>query len=405
MRIITRKTIRIVLILLPVLLMVYLFTASEVENPESGNTNGNRENLTDQTLEDEFEVFQEFEDFNEKTKYTDKNTGAEKDKTESTGNSSNDEAESSDEFLPMDSADEFEPMNIVEKDSNNKSEKDALFFLPRDRIIVLLISFVGVIISGLLVKSRFGRKLRFFFMVAGLIFFGFYLGGCPCPIMSFFKVFLVFRGDFQATTGVIWFLGLAYLTYFVGKTWCGWLCPLGALQEFLYKDGLYKNQKSNTIKKIFRTGRVILIISMIGFLLFTGIIILSQIDPFKPIFNLFYAPVSLITWILIVVLIISSILFYRPFCRTVCPLGLVLGLVSRIPGATRIRTGENCNSCTRCEKNCDMGAIDIITHDRAVFHEDCILCGDCMENCKQEAITLSTDKIQNKIQITKEISK
>ncbi|MBN2134285.1 MAG: 4Fe-4S binding protein [Acidobacteria bacterium] len=284
-----------------------------------------------------------------------------------------------DEFSEFDEFQEFTPAVKTE-------EKEDVPFLSLTQIIKIGTSYILIILAAFFVRSQSLRKFRIFFLLAGLIFFGFYYGGCPCPIMSFFKIFLVFRGELVFLNGIVWIVGLLFLTYFLGKTWCGWICPLGALQEILHRRGLFKLQENKTLQKSLRIVRYFFLVFFSLWVLLTGEILLSLYDPFKPVFNLFYGTVSTVLWILIGIMVISSIIIYRPFCKTVCPLGVVLGWISRLPGARRIKIGEDCTDCMRCERNCQMKAIIGEENNRILIQEDCIFCGDCIDSCNKDCI-------------------
>ena len=151
---------------------------------------------------------------------------------------------------------------------------------------------------------------------------------------------MLFRSVSQSRYGVswvsmLWFLGLLLLTYFFGKVWCGWLCHLGGLQDFLFKvTGWYflSSQKSQRVLNYIQIG---LLATLLVQLLITRSNIYVHYDPFKVAFNLISANTT--GYILLVLLLLSSVLIYRPFCRMACPVGLILGWVTLIPGARKLK--------------------------------------------------------------------
>lgn len=273
--------------------------------------------------------------------------------------------------------------SVGNTDSEGTTASTGLFGIGIDKsqALVMFISFTGVIVSGLLVRRAATRKTRVFFMLGGLLFFGFYLGGCPCPIMGIFKFFQFVRGDIGALPILIWTAGILFLTYFMGKSWCGWLCPIGALQEFIHKPGLSKSVKNRKLLGFLRIARIMIVTFLSLFVLITGVNLLSRLDPFKPVFNLFYGGAETAVWVAVALVVLSAPVIYRPFCKTICPLGLLMGFVSRIPGARRIHIGDTCKDCHRCEKDCPADAISIDGKKREVIMEDCVLCGDCLDKC------------------------
>lgn len=264
--------------------------------------------------------------------------------------------------------------------SDDSGNGEILGFDNRQALIILL-SFIGVILSGYAVRNTHTKKLRIFFILSGIIYFGFYLGGCPCPIIGVFKFFQLARGDISALPLAIWTAGILYLAYFLGKSWCGWICPIGGMQELVHRSDILNPAKSEKINRWLRILRIAVVSFLAVWTLFTGVILLVKIDPFKPIFNLFYGGLSIGMIVSLSLIVLTAPIIHRPFCKTICPLGFLMGLVSRIPGARRIEISNTCKCCLKCEKSCPSGAISIKDGKRKISYEDCNLCGDCLEAC------------------------
>lgn len=79
----------------------------------------------------------------------------------------------------------------------------------------------------------------------------------------------------------------------------------------------------------------------------------------------------------------------RFWCRYLCPAGAILSLVSKRP-LVRRQVSAACNGCSKCARNCPMGAIDMVNPATA-RHADCIACLTCEQSCPQEAIRFSTE--------------
>lgn len=239
------------------------------------------------------------------------------------------------------------------------------------------------IIAGILVRYKTTRPLRSLFLVLSIVILGFYHGGCPCSVQSFQNGFLLLAGDFARWSSVILFAGLLIVTYFFGRVYCGWICHLGALQEFIFKTSAFKLFQSERSQKIMRGTRIAALAILISQLLITHTTLYKQIDPFAVIYN-FYSSYY-IGWILAVIIVVSSFVLYRPFCKTLCPVGLMLGWVSKIPGALVLGVNQKCNPCVLCNNTCSINAI---THDKKVSrldNQECIRCGECLNTCRKEA--------------------
>jgi len=67
----------------------------------------------------------------------------------------------------------------------------------------------------------------------------------------------------------------------------------------------------------------------------------------------------------------------RAFCRYICPLGLMLGLLNRI-SIFRIKLDKSkCHTCSACESSCPMG----LNLPEEIDSTDCIKCGQCIDAC------------------------
>lgn len=235
------------------------------------------------------------------------------------------------------------------------------------------------LVAGILVRFKSTRKLKIFILLGSIIYLGFINGACPCMISSFQNTILYTIGEAVNPLTLVWFLGLIPLTYFFGKVWCGWVCHLGALQEFLFRPGVVKilqDRKSQMVLKWIRIATLVLLIIQI---LVTRSNIFIHYDPFKVAYNLFSA--NVLGYVLLGLLLISSVLIYRPFCRAICPVGLILGWISTIPGATKLSKNDTCIDCKRCSNSCRYNAMTYENKKSLLRNDDCIMCGDCMDSC------------------------
>ena len=251
-------------------------------------------------------------------------------------------------------------------------------------IFVLLFT----ILAGILVKFKATRKLRPIFLIASIVVLGFYRGGCPGPVSSIQNVYL-FGMDLATGVEIHWqpiilFLGLIPITYIFGKVFCGWICHLGALQEVL-NIGKIKIFQSEKAQKVMRIMRIVILVALTVQLTFTHIILWNKIGPFKVAYNLFSA--NLAGYILLGILLVSSIFIHRPFCKTICPVGLTLGWITKIPGASILGINDNCAGCKTCSTSCDMNAITRENKISKLDNQECIMCGDCMSDCKIKSIS------------------
>lgn len=243
---------------------------------------------------------------------------------------------------------------------------------------------VFTVLAGFAMRLKNARSLRGLFLAAGILFLGFYRGGCPCPISGLQNVQLNLMGESKSWLGAAWFLALIPVVYLFGRVWCGWVCHLGAFQEILYRPGRFKFLTSRKSQKILKVIRISLLVVLVAQVFITRSNLFKEIDPFKAAFNLYAA--NVVTWALLALLIISSVFVYRPFCRAVCPAGVVFSWIGHIRNAFRLRFSKDCNYCRRCAKICGTNAIAFDRDEISLRQEDCLACGRCIEECSKEAI-------------------
>lgn len=263
-----------------------------------------------------------------------------------------------------------------------------------------LIILFFTLLAGIFVRFEKTRKLRGVFLLASLFVIGFYKAACTgCPIVGLQNFVLYIAGYEVVWQDLVWFPAIIVITYFFGKVWCGWICHLGALQEFLYMKGKFAIWQTLRAQKILRVSRYILLGALIIQLVIMGTKYWCRIDPFVNIFDFrsFYGAVTASTsfdfeWILIITLVflilVSSVLTYRPFCRSMCPVGLLLGLIAKIPGASVIGIKGDCAGCKKCDSACDINAIIRVPELKhsILENQECIACGDCIDSCNKNGL-------------------
>jgi polyferredoxin len=300
-------------------------------------------------------------------------------------------AESSDEFQSTDEFQEFSQDTAIKKTEVKQAS------LWQDPIFVkTLIIFLLTILAGFLVRYQWGRNLRGIFLIGVIVWLGFISGACPCMISSLSYLILWPLGFDVSWVKFLWFLGLIPLTYLFGRVWCGWVCHLGALQEILFIPGKIQFLKSKTAQRILKILQYASLIALIVQLILTRTYLWMEIDPFKVAFNLYSS--NFTGYILLGVLIVSSLFSYRPFCRGFCPVGLILSWVAKIPGASILSIKSECNGCGNCDKSCKYEAIVKDKNVLILDNKECIRCGDCMNTCKKDGFLYSFKKAkQDKI--------
>jgi len=275
-------------------------------------------------------------------------------------------------------------------------EKAAKPDMQKRRLYWVLEILGGAVLAGFLVRFQLTRKFRVLFLLAAVVIIGFIKGGCPCMISSFMETMLGAFGAARPWVNYLWFLGLIPITYVFGRVWCGWVCHLGALQEFLFLGSKFQALKSHLARDIMRVLQYLLLGAIVLQLFITKTNIWCQIDPFLVAFNLYSA--TTVGLVLVTLMLVSSAFIFRPFCRAACPIGLLLGWVSRIPGASILEDKTDCITCSICSETCHSQAIERKKEGERLSllfdHKECNSCGECINLCDKDAIEFTRKKIR-----------
>ena len=216
----------------------------------------------------------------------------------------------------------------------------------------------------------------------------------PIGALVSFKAW-VLAGHFDPVhpAGLVLFLTFLAMALLSKKSFCSWVCPVGALEEGLWKSG----------KKIF--GRNFLIWNWLDIalrffkyallLLFIKFILIDM--PIQAISGFMSAPywavadvkmlhfftgMSLVSIVVISVLAILSVFYKNFWCRYLCPYGALLGLISVVSPLKIRRNRDVCIDCGSCSRACP-SRIDV-QHKTAVSSVECTACLSCVGACPSE---------------------
>lgn len=243
--------------------------------------------------------------------------------------------------------------------------------------------FLAVAIIAFHLKKAW---LRYPILLASLALIGFLQMGCPSPVRAIQNV----AANLGQLSSVVTFLAKIVIVMvsaaFYGKIFCGWVCPKGAIQEFLYQRKL-RIAVPPVLDKWLRKLKYLLLLLVI--LLPWGI----EYQPFNPDTSPFAALFNLdggmLAIVLLGIILFASLFIYRPFCRYACPTGALLAIIAY---ANRMKfLSKGCTLCQSACKKCEIGALQCPTTLEntcvTVDKGECILCGECRGNCP-EGITI-----------------
>jgi len=220
-------------------------------------------------------------------------------------------------------------------------------------------------LSSYLVLKKRSRRAIFILMVFSLLYFGFWRKGCVCPIGATGNIILsIFDRDYAVPAViVVFFLLPLVFTLFFGRTFCAAVCPQGAIQDFVLLQPV-------SVPDWLESGLRLFAYVYLGLaILFAAIgkaFIICRYDPFVSFFRL---SGNFNILVLGACFLVVGVFIGRPYCRFVCPYGVILRQLSRIskwrvtitpdPATARRASAEtsDCVKCQLCEDSCPFGAI------------------------------------------------
>ena len=196
-------------------------------------------------------------------------------------------------------------------------------------------------------------------------------------------------------TGMLILIGVL-----LGRFVCGFLCPFGWLQDLLHK---IPGKKLST-KKVRPLTYIKYAVLAVAVVLLPALVV-NDVGLGDPFFCKYICPQGvlegaiplsianqsirnalgeLFTWKLavLVIVVVLSIIVYRPFCKWLCPLGALYALFNRVSLFRMAVDKDKCISCGKCARVCKMD-VDVT---KTPNHTECIRCGKCVTACPTEAV-------------------
>ncbi|MBQ9264312.1 MAG: 4Fe-4S binding protein [Clostridia bacterium] len=224
------------------------------------------------------------------------------------------------------------------------------------------------------------------------------LGSCPIGALQA----VIASRNFSMSYYVLGFLMM--VGALGGRLVCGFLCPFGLAQDLLHKIPLPRKMKIRRIPGEGRIGylRYGVLLAFVVLLPMLAVNIIGQGDPWfckyicpsgtlmggVPLVMLGQgfrdAADTLFDWKLMVLVFFAvfSIVYYRPFCRFLCPLGAIYGLTNPVSIYRYRLVEERCTHCGACRRACKLG----IDPAKAPNSPQCIRCGECVKACPHHAL-------------------
>lgn len=184
----------------------------------------------------------------------------------------------------------------------------------------------------------------------------------------------------------------------LGRFVCGWLCPFGLIQELIYKI-------SSPELKLWKGLRLLKYIILIVFVFLLPIVVTNYMGIGKPAFCQFICPSGTLLggipllathselqntigalfgfkMTILVFTMLGCMFVYRFFCKALCPLGVIYGVLNKISFYHLKVNKELCINCGMCRNVCKMEVNPVKSPDSV----ECIRCGACAAACPVKAI-------------------
>jgi ferredoxin len=229
---------------------------------------------------------------------------------------------------------------------------------PAPRAVALEYMDIFVLVAALFLATYFAHKQRsrrniFLLMVFALAYFGFYRKGCVCSVGAIQNVGLaLFNPAYVIPISVIVFFVIPLVfALFYGRTFCAAVCPLGAIQDAVVLKPTNVPEWLASLLGVF--PYVYLGLAVLFAATGAGFVI-CQYDPFIGFFR-FGADFNMVIFGFSMLLLGTVVA--RPYCRFLCPYGVLLNWMSSLSRRHVRITPDECNNCRLCEESCPFGAI------------------------------------------------
>ncbi len=190
-------------------------------------------------------------------------------------------------------------------------------------------------------------------------------------------------------------IGVLLTVILFKRSFCGYICPFGTIQELLGKIIKYKINVPEKVDKVFRYIKYVVLAVILIATAYTGILIFRSYDPFISFFHFgkgilwgTFEESALIGFVILIVTLILSVFIERAWCKYFCPLGAVMAIFSKL-GLTKIKRDEKtCINCKLCDKVCPVKVnVSNVNYVKSV---ECINCNICVSKCPKKSLSLTT---------------
>lgn len=239
---------------------------------------------------------------------------------------------------------------------------------PQAIDLFILTAFIAVALISFFRKSKPWKY-------AALVFAVGYMGFMKSHLVSVVDIFGVIARDLPVVkyniSYYVFGVFVVASTVLWGRLYCGRICAFGALTQ-LMDAILPKRLRVNVPQRIERRAAwikyALLAVVVAYFIATRNLLVYQYVEPFW-MFSLFGTTPM---WIGLGALLLATVFVRNLYCRFLCPVGAMLGLISNAT-VFKIKRWSECNTCKICEKTCEWGAI----RGPVIVKTECVRCDDC----------------------------
>jgi len=241
--------------------------------------------------------------------------------------------------------------------------------------LLMLSAFLSLALVSFFKKST---TLKVVTMIVSIL----YLGFLRSSLVSVVNIFGILEWNFPLFKyNLSWYLLIVFTfasTLLWGRLYCGRICSFGALTQLL--DWVVPSRFRFELPSRLESWAIYVKYALLGaavayFLVTRDNSIYRYIEPFW----MFTLSGSTVMWIMLGILLLTTVFIRNFYCRYLCPLGAALGLISNLT-IFRIKRWSECNTCKICEKACEWGAIQ----GPKILVTECVRCDDCEKLYRNE---------------------
>jgi polyferredoxin len=182
----------------------------------------------------------------------------------------------------------------------------------------------------------------------------------PCPLGGVETLTrLVLQGRYVPKTGPGNLIALGAIlvsALLAGPVFCSWICPLGAVQDWMRKLAAKLGLRTVRIPERLDRAASLLRFVVLGLILWATArsfnLVFMRVDPYYALLHFWTGEVAPAALVILALVLAASIIVARPWCRWLCPMGGILSLLGRLRLVKARKPASSCAACASCSPAC-----------------------------------------------------